>query len=129
MNDREPHEKNTSDAPLSNALRGSPAACPDLRERVQGRVRQARALRRAGISTAVLLFAAGVAWQVVPRPEGGLPGPVVNLGPVEPKTPQRIEPRAAAEAIPTLPPVAQLEILSNQQSAVWASLEQLTQDL
>lgn len=124
-----PMTQREQDSPaLTRALQALPAECPDLQSRVQGRVRQARTLRRGGIATAVLLVVAGgLALQLSPGPP--VQGPLLAENR---KAEQKIEnvPQAArAESLSLPSPVAQLDILSDQQAAVWASLERLTEEL
>jgi hypothetical protein len=123
------HETDALKAPgLTRSLRELPTTCPDLRGRVQGRIERARTVRRGAISAAVLLvLAGGLAWQFSPTTG---PTPLAVNRPVEPVVPAGREPiRMAAESLATLPPVAEFEILSDQQAAVWASLEKLTEEL
>ena len=120
----------------ARALRETPAACPDLTSRVHGRVQRAREIRRVALAAALLIAAIPFGLAILQGPRGelaksGAPtGPATTTDPAATTdlAPTRVTPRPADSlAVPS--PVARLEILSDQQSAVWAGLEKLTEEL
>lgn len=108
----------------SHALREFPVVCPDLNDRVQRRLVRVRAVRRGSLAASLLLVAMGLAWMW--SPADTKPRLAIE------KTPAKTLPTPAQRETETLSvpsPIARMSILDDQQAALWAGLEKLTDDL
>jgi len=108
----------------SRTLRQSPVVCPDLNARVQQRMVHARAVRRGSLAASALLVVVGLAWLWSPPTTA----PMLAIEKTPPKTlPASAQRETETLAVPS--PVARMSILDDQQAALWAGLEKLTEDL